>query len=249
MEGEKRVDGGRRLGLAMNDEIELDLAQTFAEVARALLAERDLHATLTRIAALAVDTIDGCNHAGVSLIQGRNVRTEGSSNEVPKKVDAIQYEVDEGPCLDAISEQQVVETADLATEERWPNFARRTVEETGVRSMMSFRLFAEHDTMGALNLYSKDPDAFDDESRNVGAVFAAHAAVAMSSAKQQEQMEEALRSRDLIGQAKGVLMARQGVTEDRAFDMLRRASQRLNVKLRDIAEQVAHGGRPKPDGG
>ena len=231
----------------MTNDPALDLAQTLAEVARTLLAEDTLEATLDRIAALAVDTVEGCDHAGLSLIKGRSITTQGSSDEVPEQVDAIQYEVDEGPCLDAIRVCEVVETGDLGTEERWPSFARRTVEETGVRSMLSLRLFAEGDTLGALNLYSKAPDAFGDESQEFGSVFAAHAAVAMSSAKHQEQMEEALRSRDVIGQAKGILMARQEVSEEQAFDMLRRASQRLNVKLREVAERVAAGGAPKAE--
>lgn len=92
--------------------------------------------------------------------------------------------------------------------------------------------------MGALNLYSKSPDAFDDESREMGSVFAAHAAVALGSARNEEHLEAALASRDVIGQAKGLLMAREGITPDEAFAVLRKASQRLNVKLRDIAGRV-----------
>ncbi len=96
--------------------------------------------------------------------------------------------------------------------------------------------------MGALNLYSTKPGAFDDTDIALGSVFAAHAAVALSTALHDEQMEEALQSRDVIGQAKGILMAREGITADAAFDTLRRASQRLNVKLRDVADQVTHTG-------
>lgn len=106
-------------------------------------------------------------------------------------------------------------------------------------TMMCFRLFIAGDTLGALNLCSKAVDAFDDRTAAAGSVFAAHAAVALSRALHDEQMEEALQSRDVIGQAKGVIMAREGVGPDQAFDMLRRASQRLNVKLRDVARQVA----------
>jgi hypothetical protein len=95
-----------------------------------------------------------------------------------------------------------------------------------------------------LNLYSKGVDAFDDDARSLGSVFAAHAAVALSTALHDEQMDAALQSRDVIGQAKGILMAREGLTADQAFDMLRRASQRLNVKLRELAEEVAYTGEP-----
>jgi GAF domain-containing protein len=217
-------------------------ADAFAEIARALLAEGDVQHTLQKICDLAVETIDGCDHAGISFLKGKNVSTPAASDDVPRQVDVIQYEVGEGPCLDAIREHEVFETGDLGRERRWPHFATRAQRETGTTSMLCFRLFVEADTLGALNLLSKAGDAFGEESRTVGLVFAAHAAVALSNAMHDEQMEEALQSRDLIGQAKGILMAREGVTADQAFDMLRRASQRLNVKLRDVAQSMVDGG-------
>jgi transcriptional regulator with GAF, ATPase, and Fis domain len=213
-------------------------ADAFADIARTLLAEGDVQHTLQKICDLAVETIDGCDHAGVSFLKGSNVHTPAASDDVPRAVDAIQYETGEGPCLDAIREHEVFETGDLGRERRWPNFSARAQRETGVTSALCFRLFVEGDTLGALNLFSKAADAFDEHSRTVGIVFAAHAAVALSTAMHDEQMEEALQSRDLIGQAKGILMAREGINADQAFDMLRRASQRLNVKLRDVAGSV-----------
>jgi GAF domain-containing protein len=116
-----------------------------------------------------------------------------------------------------------------------------------VASILSYRLFIEADTMGALNLYSRQKAAFDVEDRAVGSIFAAHAAVALSAARQQEQLEQAIQTRDLIGQAKGILMARQHVSADEAFEMLRRGSQRLNLKLREVARQVAEGPTGSPD--
>lgn len=224
-------------------------ADAFAEMARALLAEDDVQHTLQKICDLAVETIDGCDHAGISFLKGRKVDTPAASDDVPGKVDAIQYEVGEGPCLDAIRDHEVFETGDLGREDRWPHFAIRAQRETGITSMLCFRLFVAGDTLGALNLYSKAAHAFGDESRTVGLVFAAHAAVALSSAIHDEQMEEALQSRDLIGQAKGILMAREGITADQAFDMLRRASQRLNVKLRDVAGSIVNPPSTSPAGG
>ena len=111
--------------------------------------------------------------------------------------------------------------------------------------MLSFRLFAEGDTLGALNLYSKHHGAFDDEAVAVGSVFATHAAVALAGAQHDEQMQKAPQTRDVIGQAKGILMAQQHVTADEAFDVLRRASQRMNIKVRELAERVAS--RTPPD--
>ena len=223
-----------------------DLAEGFAEVARALRAERSVQATLDRIVHLAVDTIDGCDHACVSLVRRDGITTPAANDEVGPKVDDIQYEASEGPCLDAIREHAVFVTDDLSQEDRWPNFSKRVAEATGVHSALSYRLFVEEDTLGALNLYSKDTAAYDEEDKAVGSIFAAHAAVALSAALNQQQLEEAVASRDVIGQAKGILMARQQVSADEAFEMLRRASQRLNVKLRDVAKRVAATGTAPP---
>jgi transcriptional regulator with GAF, ATPase, and Fis domain len=219
-------------------------AELFADVARSLLAQDDVQQTLQKIVDLAVETIEGCNHAGISFLKGVTGSTPAASDDVPRVVDEIQYETLEGPCLSAIREHEVFETPDLRSEARWPKFASRAAAETGVASMLSFRLFVEGDTLGALNLYSEEVDAFDDTSRTVGLVFAAHAAMAMSTAMHDEQMGQALQSRDLIGQAKGILMAREGVDADEAFDMLRRASQRLNIKLRDVAGEMVESARP-----
>ena len=217
----------------------MELAEIFAEVARALLSADDVEATLEKITSLAVETIDGCDHAGVSLVQGRLISTPAASDDVPIQVDTIQYEVDDGPCLGAIREHETFCIEDLAGEDRWPEFSRRAAQETGVASMLSFRLFAEGDTMGALNLYSKRPGAFDDDALAIGSVFATHAAVALAGAQYDEHLQKALQGRDVIGQAKGILMAQQNVNADEAFDILRRASQRMNVKLRELAERVA----------
>jgi len=223
-----------------------DLAETFAEVARTLRAERAEQGTLDKIVELAVKTIDGCDHAGITLVESGQVRTPAATDEIPRQVDAIQYETDEGPCLDAIREHDVFQTDDLLQETRWPNFARRAAEESGVASMLSFRLYIQEDTMGALNLYSMTKAGFDAEDRAVGAIFAAHAAVAMSAARQQDQLEQAIKTRDVIGQAKGILMARQHVSADEAFDLLRQGSQRLNIKLRALAQQVANDASQEP---
>ena len=221
-----------------------DLAESFAEVARALRAERSVQATLEKIVELAVSTVEGCDHAGVSLVENGRVLSPATSDSIPELVDTLQYETGEGPCLDAIREHAVFQTDDLRDEARWPNFSRRAAEETGIVSILAYRLFVEADTMGALNLYSKRKAAFDADDRVVGSIFAAHAAVGLSAARQKDQLEQAIATRDLIGQAKGILMARQDVTADQAFDMLRRGSQRLNIKLRELARQVATGESP-----
>jgi serine phosphatase RsbU (regulator of sigma subunit)/putative methionine-R-sulfoxide reductase with GAF domain len=166
-----------------------DIVQAFADVARALQAERTAGQTLQKIVDLARRTIEGCDHAGISLVVGQRIETPAASDPVPSAVDEIQYQAGEGPCLDAIRHHEVFATDDLAEEQRWPHFSGRAVAETGVRSMMSFRLFLEQDTIGALNLYSTKPRAFDADSQATGGVLAAHGAVALASAREHDRAE------------------------------------------------------------
>lgn len=216
----------------------LRLAETFGAIARALAADDDVQVTLDKIVTLAVETLDDCEFAGISLVEGRTFSSPASSNEVPRILDHIQSDLGEGPCIDAIREHEVFQTGDLAAEDRWRLFSKRANGETGVKSILSIRLFIEHDTMGSLNLYSTHRDAFDDNDVALASVFAVHAAVAMAAARRNQNLLRMAESRDLIGRAKGILMARQHVSNDQAFDLLRRASQRLNVKLNQIAEQI-----------
>lgn len=219
----------------------IEISQVFEQIARSLAKVQDLDETLSEIVDLAVDNLEACEYAGISLVDGRRITSPASSNDIPRTVDAIQSEVAEGPCLDAISEHRLFRTGDLTAEHRWPNFASRAHDQTGVTSILGIRLFIDGDTMGALNLYSTARDAFDDDDDvALASVFAAHAAVALSSARREDQLERKAETRDSIGQAKGILMARGDVDEVQAFDMLRRASQRLNIKLTEVADRVLH---------
>ncbi len=224
----------------MADAGDVELAQEFGAIARTLIAESDPGATLQRIVSLAVETIDGCEHAGISVIEGNTVTSPASSDEVPAIVDRIQSETGEGPCVDAIKNDEMFQTGRLSEEPRWPAFTPRAVVESRIESVLSLRLFVQGSTMGSLNLYSTQPDAFDDRDVAVATVFAAHAAVAWSTSRTIENLRAGMVTRQLIGQAVGLLMVRQGMSEDDALDALRRASQRLNIKLRQVAEAVVH---------
>lgn len=223
-----------------------NLAEVFADIARQLHEQSTPMDVVERITRAAVDTVEGCDHAALSVIRrhGR-IETRGATDEVPHAVDAIQYETGQGPCLDAIDEHEVFQIDDLTADERWPPFSRRAAEETGVRSMLSFRLFVESDTIGALNFYSRDVGAFDEHARTVGTILATHAALgirAVQDKERAEQLDQALASNRVIGMAMGVLMARGRMTEQEAFSVLTRASQHLNRRLRDVASQVVDTG-------
>ena len=236
---------GSRVAHVPDDSVQL--AETFGAVARALGEYRDdVQQGLDKVVRLAVETLDACEFAGISLAEGRKITSPASTNDTPKRLDEIQSETGEGPCIEAIREHEVFQTGDLRNESRWPKFSERAHRETGVRSILSLRLFVEEDTLGALNMYSTASDAFDDSDVALGTVFAVHAAVAMSAARRQASLEQKADSRDLIGQAKGILMARSDISDDRAFELLKAASQRMNVKLRDIAKDVVER-KPPPD--
>lgn len=222
-----------------------ELAAQFAAVARVLQAEPSVEATLARMVQLAVSVVEGCDHAGITVVRRGRPETVAATDHVPVQVDAFQYETRQGPCLDAITDERTYRSHDLSTEPRWPQFSRRAAERTGIRSMLAYRLFTHEDTLGALNLYSRAAKAFDDDVVPVGAVFAAHAAMAFAQAREHEQisqLEEAVATNRRIGIAIGILMAHRQIADDEAFDLLRVTSQLSNRKLRDIAEAVIRTG-------
>jgi GAF domain-containing protein len=214
------------------------LAHQFAEMARSLQGQSDTGEMLDEVVAAAVRLIPGVDAGSISVVTGRRaVTSRHPSGELPERVDAVQTEVGEGPCLDAVYEQQTVRVPDMAHEQRWPHFARRAAE-LGAASMLSFQLYVEGDNLGALNLYSRQPHGFDDESEQVGLLFASHAAVAFADAQQREHLTAAMATRDLIGQAKGILMERYSLDAEQAFRLLTRVSQHSNQKIRTIADEL-----------
>jgi hypothetical protein len=222
-----------------------ELAAQFAGVARALHAEPTIERILARVCELAVSIVDGCDHAGITVVSRGRPETVAASDAVPEKVDALQYQTRQGPCLEAIIEHRTFRSHDLATEHRWPQFAKRAAGSTGVRSMLAYRLFTDQDTLGALNLYAKEPKAFRDEVLPIGAVFAAHAAMAFAAAREKEQiehLEQAVASNRAIGAAIGILMVTRRLDNDAAFELLRSTSQTTNRKLRDLADLVVRTG-------
>lgn len=195
---------------------------------------------LALIVSGAVQTVPGAEHAGVLLLGAHGVITSHApSNDFVRRMDELQSACREGPCVTTLRDQHTVLVHDLAAEtRRWPNFARTAVT-CGVASMLCFQLFASDATVGALNLYSSRAGAFDDESQALGELFAAHAALALGRARQMEQLHQALATRDVIGQAKGILMERFGIDAAAAFVMLVQSSQQTNMRVADVARWLA----------
>jgi hypothetical protein len=161
---------------------------------------------------------------------------------VARNSDFAQYETNEGPCFSSFREQRTLMIHDLQTDERWPNYRVKALE-LGVRSMMSVRLFVTTYNMGALDLYSRQPHAFGERQQVIAQVFATHASVAVKAALLEAGLNASIRSRDVIGQAKGIIMARLHMTDKLAFDMLVRISQDRNVPVREVAQEIARTGQ------
>lgn len=224
------------------------LAEHLSTLARVLERQPDLQSTLDAVVRTAVGTVPGAMEASISEIQRRrDVKTLAATGELSRAVDHAQYDFAEGPCIDTLYQQRTVRLSDLDTEQRWPRFVSRA-RELGVGSMLAVQLFVDEENLGALNLTSREATAFDDESEHVALLFASHAAVAMSGERARSNLQSAVSTREVIGQAQGILMERFKITGGMAFHMLMVASQDSNRKLRDIADELASTGHlPRPE--
>ncbi|MHA7284448.1 GAF and ANTAR domain-containing protein [Arthrobacter pityocampae] len=223
-------------------ERERDLATELAELARSLQREPDSDAIIAGFVHAALDLIPGVDEGSVSVVLGRkHIGSRGATGSLPARIDALQMETDEGPCLEAAYKHRTVRVPDMAHETRWPLFSSRAAE-AGARGMLSIQLWVEGDDLGALNLYSYEANAFTDESENIGLLVASHASVAFAEAEKNRQLNEAVASRDVIGQAKGILMERHKITGEEAFIVLSMASQRTHLKLWDVADRLISSG-------
>lgn len=212
-----------------------------AEIARHLAEADDLDETLQRVVDLAVGHIDHCDGATMMWVHRGRVTTPASTSTEARGADLAQYRVGQGPCLTAMLERRLVVIDDIQTDERWPQW-RDEVTGLGWSSMIGLRLFVAEKTMGALNLYSRATGAFDERAQTMADIFASHAAVAMKAAISESGLHSALEARDVIGQAKGLLMERRRLSGEQAFAHLRQLSNHHDVKLREIARQIAESG-------
>jgi len=227
------------------------LAMAFADIAEQLYDADSFDDVLLRIAEAAVSTVAGCRMASVTLSEGSGYQTAASTDSAATAVDQAQYQAHEGPCLDAFDAPMVY--AQSFPDERWPTLGSRPTE-AGVQSALSYRLAtASSGTAdldgGSLNSYGVSPYAFSDTAQEIGLILAAHASVAARAVEERStlqnlgrDLQQALLSRDVIGQAKGILMERLQITPEDAFDLLRRSSQHLNIKLREVARDLADTG-------
>jgi hypothetical protein len=217
----------------MDDNRLLDAARRMADG----LDPSDLDRTLQQITAAAVEVLPNVQYSSITVrhADGRLV-TSAPTDDLLLRIDAVQYELHEGPCYEAATNTSHVISSNLGADERFPRYGPAAVEH-GVRAQVGVRLFDTSSSQGALNLYSTRVGAFDDIT-TLSALFAHQAGVAIAYAQHVDNLEQAVRTRTTIGQAVGIVMERYRLDDERAFAFLARLSQQRNVKLRVVAEEL-----------
>ncbi len=222
-----------------------EVATEFQDLLRSM-AYGDGDLQMESVVKYATNAIHGADHAAITLKRvGQKPRTVYSTGDLPLEIDALQYSLDEGPCVAALSENDMVWVNDLAHDDQFPEFSPGAVK-LGVQSMLSSRLFLTPDDRAALNLYSTQRRAFRADQLPLAAIFASYASLVLLNELKADQiyhLELALDSNREIGVAIGILMAQNRSTHDEALDQLLSASQHLNRKLRDIAGEVNQTGQ------
>jgi GAF domain-containing protein len=221
-----------------------DLVDSIAELQRLLLETESVEDFLHGLAGLAAGLLADGLSCGVAVEADGKPVTAACSDEVASQIDEVQYLLAEGPCIDALRRQKMVSVDDTAEEAAWPGFAPQAAAY-GIRSCLSVPLTSDDRPMGALNLYSPLPRAFGTDETRLAEEFAGHASGALAVASRLatytalvDQLRSSLVSRAVIDQALGVIMGQRRCTQSEAFGVLRTASQRRNIKLRELAREL-----------
>jgi GAF domain-containing protein len=232
-----------------------DITASITELQNVLLGTESIEKFVHELAVQAAGLVDGSLSCGITMSRGGRTSTVACSDELASRVNDLQYSLLEGPCLTALEDGCLVRIDDMTAETRWPRFTRQAAE-SGIQSCLSLPLIARDETVGALNLYSVDRRAFGGDETRRAERFAENAAGALalglrlvSYSELTDQLRASLASRAAIDQAVGVIMAQQRCSQDKAFAVLRTASQNRNVKLRELAREVVTavtGSPPQP---
>jgi transcriptional regulator with GAF, ATPase, and Fis domain len=215
-----------------------EFTQVMADMARTLRAQPDLQTTLQATVELAARLLQGRGEVSISLVRKDSVETAASTGERATLADRLQYELGEGPCVDAAWRHETFQIEDLEHDENYPQWSPRVAKQTGFHGVVAYQLFTSADTLGALNVYTENRRPYEAVDRAEGLWLATHAAIALQGARTEEQLSSALLTRNMIGQAQGILMERFQLSAARAFEFLTRTSQTSNTKLTVIAQRV-----------
>jgi GAF domain-containing protein len=217
-------------------------AAAFAGLAREMQSQSEEPLTAATIIRLATANLPDVDNASITMRQrGGRYRSLGASSEAVEKADAAQHDLKEGPCVEAIDEDDWFLSTDLGKDERWPRWGPFAAD-LGFGSLLGIPLVQGKEPAASLNLYAAGTHRFTDpEALTQALLFATHAATALASAHEISGLQTAVASRHVIGMAQGVLIERLGLTAAQSFSFLQRLSSTSNVKLRDVAEQVLAG--------
>ena len=213
-------------------------ASFFAQVSQELMRIGEERPTLQSVVERAVEVVPACDWASVTLRRARNrTETVAASSDIARSADQLQYDLQEGPCLEAALTGEPRLSNRLAESEDWPRWGPK-VTELGVNALLGIELSTDDEVLGALNLYSADAGAFTREDIDIADVYAAHATNALTAARLSSGLRTALHSRHMIGLAQGILMQLYDLSVDQSFELLRRYSSHTNTKLSEVAEHV-----------
>jgi hypothetical protein len=214
------------------------VTEAIAAAARTIHHPESLDEVLLQIATAAREALPEFDLIGISTLEGKNVLTRAVTDPKVYELDKLQYSEDEGPCVDTLGKAHLVVVPELRHEQRWPRYVPKAVQ-LGLRSQMAIKLtIDEEGTLGGLNMYSTLSDDIDPEAPSIAELFARHAAVALGGARHVTNLNQALQTRKVIGEALGILMERYQLSEDRAFAFLVRASNTSNLKVHTIAQEL-----------
>lgn len=231
--------------MSSNEQIDPTVNDAFRQLSALIYAGADAGSIHHALVEASRRLVAGCDRASLLVRTRDRFVTAASTDEVARRIDEIEIEVGEGPCVDAIRDEAYQHDPDLTDAHTpWPRFTERIVRDTPVRSAIGYRLLLDGDKVGALNLFSDTPGGLTKKSADVGAVIASFASVALMAIRSREQaatLRRGLQSNREIGKAVGLLMAAHHVSGDEAFEMLRSTSQELNMKLTQVASQIIEG--------
>ena len=222
------------------------ITEGLAALSRFFVGEGTLKETLDRVAHLAQQAVPAADFIGMTMLVEGRAQTAVFTDEMAAEIDSAQYETGIGPCLDAFRHGEVFRIDDTMKDDRWTPFSEAAAAK-GIHSTLSLPLVANHEGLGALNFYSRTTNGFSEDDAELGMQFATQAAIVLANAQAywdahqlSQDLATAMRSRAAIEQAKGILMGAQRCGSDEAFQILVRASQRENRKLREIAEELVN---------
>ena len=209
------------------------------ELAQALARTSDADLQIKLAVEAATDLVARCSHAGFTVNEKDGPLTRASSDDIVQRANELQRVLGEGPCLDVVRDQDTMVSCDLAVERRWPAWAPRVAEELKVGSLISVLVYTDAHSYGAMSLYSRQGDRFDADDVAIAQTLAGQVATLISSGREIDQLGRAVLSRNIIGQAQGILMERYNIDAAQAFDYLRRISSHSNRKVVDLAAEIA----------